>query len=274
MNTATTLKNSTAIALGGFDGMHKAHQKLFSELGEHGAVVVVENGYSSLTPKTYRNTHTSYPVLHLLLENIRHMDAKLFVELLKKEFPKLQKIVVGYDFYFGKDRKYSAKCLQEYCCCEVVVVDEVMVDGLSVHSRYIREFIHSGKLPQANNLLGYNYTIEGKKVTGQGLGERELFPTVNLQVEEFSLPKEGVYASKTQLDGKGEFYDSITFLGHRKTTDGTFAIETHILDKVITCKQSAKIEFLELIRENKKFATLHQLKDAIVKDIEARKKIV
>jgi riboflavin kinase/FMN adenylyltransferase len=51
LNTATSIKNSTAIAIGGFDGMHIGHQALFSELGKNGSIVVIETGYANLTPK-------------------------------------------------------------------------------------------------------------------------------------------------------------------------------------------------------------------------------
>ena len=49
-----TNQNSTAIAIGGFDGMHVGHQHLFSELGEDGCIVVIETGYANLTPKKER----------------------------------------------------------------------------------------------------------------------------------------------------------------------------------------------------------------------------
>ena len=58
MSIATTMKNSTAIAIGGFDGMHIGHQHLFLELGDHGSIVVIETGYANLTPKKERENFT------------------------------------------------------------------------------------------------------------------------------------------------------------------------------------------------------------------------
>ena len=274
LSTATTFKNKEAIALGGFDGMHRGHQKLFAELGKNGAIVVIDGGHFCLTPKDHRLEHTTYPLLYLDLKKIKHLQAKEFLELLKEYFPKLRKIVVGYDFYFGKDRAYSALDLRELFDGEVVIVDEVKIDGISVHSRIIREFIKKGNIHKANTLLGYNYTIEGKLIQGQGIGAKELFATINLKVEDFLLPKEGVYATLTQLDDEEHFYPSVSFIGHRVSTDGSFAVETHILDQNVVCKEKAKISFIDFIRENQKFDSIDILKDAISKDISKAKNII
>jgi len=52
------MKNSTSIAIGGFDGMHIGHQHLFSALGERGTIVAIETGYANLTPKRERENFT------------------------------------------------------------------------------------------------------------------------------------------------------------------------------------------------------------------------
>ena len=54
LNTATTLKNSTSIAIGGFDGMHRGHQELFSRLDTNSTIVVIDNSYACLTPNEIR----------------------------------------------------------------------------------------------------------------------------------------------------------------------------------------------------------------------------
>ena len=101
------LSKVDAIAIGGFDGMHVGHQHLFEELGEHGAIVVIETGYANLTPGNEREHYTHYPVVYYSLDDIRHLEGEEFVDMLCKRFPGLRKIVVGYDFHFGKNRRYS-----------------------------------------------------------------------------------------------------------------------------------------------------------------------
>ncbi len=122
----------------------------------------------------------------------------------------------------------------------------------------------------ANSLLGREYKIFGTQVKGQGLGSKSFVPTINLNIEDFILPTEGVYATKTIINE--EEYDSVTFLGHRITTDGSFAVETHILGKEIINKFSlVQIKFYDKIRENKKFDSFEALKKQIEVDINKTK---
>ena len=267
MSTATTMKNSTAIAIGGFDGMHIGHQHLFAELGENGTIVVIETGYANLTPRDEREKFSHYPIMYIDLDEIRHLNGVEFIALLKTRFPQLGKIVVGYDFHFGKDRKYSFDDLKEMFNGDVVVVNEVTHHGESVHSHKIRAKLQIGDIKGANAFLGHNYTIHGEHTTGQGIGKKELVATINLKTKGFLVPKEGVYATLTRIDNEEHFHPSVSFVGHRVTTDGSFAIESHILDGEVVCTQKASISFVGFIRNNEKFDSIEELKVAIKKDI-------
>lgn len=274
-----TMKNSsilvnkntiTSIAIGGFDGMHIAHQTLFSNLTKHGAIVSIESGYANLTPKSHRQEFSDYPIYYYVLENIKHLEGKEFIALLKEEFPNIRKIVVGFDFCFGKNRKYCIEELKSLFDGEVTVVNEVCVNNIAVHSRVIREYIKEGDILTANTLLGRKYKIFGQQVKGQGLGSKSFVPTINLTINDFLLPTEGVYATKTILGN--EAYESVTFLGHRVTTDGSFAVETHILDKELTNHtQDISIKFFNKIRDNEKFEDFESLKAQIFTDIQTAK---
>jgi len=261
------LKNTKAVAIGGFDGMHIGHQALFSELEADDTIVVIETGYANLTPKRYREKFTDKSIVYFNLTDIRHLDGKGFIELLKEKFPKLNKIVVGYDFHFGKDRMHSYESLKSLFDGEVVVVDEVKHKNDSVHSHKIRQKLQIGDIKGANEYLGHNYTLIGHVVKGQGLGAKELVATVNIQAKDFLVPKEGVYVTLTRIDDEEHFHPSVSFVGHRVTTDGSFAIESHILDGEVLCTQKADIRFVSFIRENEKFDSLESLKKAIQSDI-------
>lgn len=274
LKSATALKNAKSIAIGGFDGMHIGHQKLFSALGDLGAIVVIETGYANLTPSRLRERYTHYPIKYFPLDNIRHLDGAGFIARLLEVFPNLEKIVVGYDFHFGKDRRYSFKDLNTLFNGEVVVIDEVKFHNDSVHSHKIRAKLEIGDIKGANNFLGHNYTLHGKIVSGQGLGKKELVATINLDVEGMLLPKEGVYATFTRIDNEEHFHPSVSFLGHRVTTDGSFAVETHILDETLVATDNASISFVEYIRENQRFDSLEALKSAINNDINMTKKLL
>ena len=260
----------TSIAIGGFDGMHSAHQELFKNLDENGAILSIESGYANLTPKRYRQEYSIYPIYYYVLENIRHLEGDEFIKLIKEEFPNLKKIVVGFDFCFGKNRKYCIEKLKDLFNGEVLVIDEIKIDEIPVHSRIIRQYLKDGNIKMANKLLGKEYKIYGHKIKGQGLGTKSFVPTINLKVDEFLLPQEGVYITKTILDNKE--YKSITFLGHRVTTDGSYAVETHILDENITNDNyTTQVKFYEKIRDNKKFDSFEDLKKQIFDDIELAK---
>jgi riboflavin kinase/FMN adenylyltransferase len=258
------------IAIGGFDGMHIGHQKLFDELGVNGAIVVIETGYANLTPGRERECHTPYPIVYHALEEIRHLEGAEFIEMLRHQFPDLKKIVVGYDFHFGKNRRYSHADLRELFEGEVKVVEQVCLDGDSVHSHKIRAKIQIGEIGGANLFLGHDYTVKGSMIKGQGLGAKELVPTVNLEVSSYQLPREGVYATRTRI--AKEWFASVSFLGHRSTTDGSFAIETHILDRQIAEPDGEiEIRWIAFIRENRKFEGLDALRAQIMIDINAAK---
>ena len=260
----------TSIAIGGFDGMHSAHQELFKNLDEHGAIVSIESGYANLTPKSFRQEYSIYPIYYYILENIKHLEGDEFIKLIKEEFPNLKKIVVGFDFCFGKNRKYCIEKLKDLFNGEVLVIDEIKIDEIPVHSRIIRQYLKDGNIKMANKLLGKEYKLYGQQIKGQGLGTKSFVPTINLKVDEFLLPQEGVYITKTILDNKE--YKSITFLGHRVTTDGSYAVETHILDENITNDNyTTQVKFYEKIRDNKKFDSFEDLKKQIFDDIELAK---
>jgi len=274
LNTVTTTANNIdSIAIGGFDGMHAAHQYLFQELSENGAVLAIETGYADMTPGKHRQDHTHYPLFYYDLEDIKGLSGESFITKLKTDFPKLNKIVVGFDFHFGNKRSCDSLDLKELFDGEVIVVDEVKVEDEAVHSHKIRKLLEKGKLEKANLYLGYNYQLKGTVVAGQGVGKEKLVPTINIETLGYRLPKEGVYATMTRLDDD-KLYPSVSFIGQRQITDNSFAIETHILDKEVFSSEKAEISFLHYIRQNRAFESFEALKEQIEQDINEAKKVI
>jgi len=259
-----------SIAIGSFDGIHIAHRTLIDKVD---ALVIIERNGGYLTPGYKRSLYTSKICCFYHFDVIKTLTPEDFVHKLQVDFPSLETIIVGYDFHFGKNKAGNAERLEALFDGEVVIVDEVSFEGIPVHSRTIKAYLREGNITMANKLLGRIYCIKGEVVQGQGLGKKELVPTINLNVNEYQLPLEGVYATRTRIEG--EWLNSVSFLGHRVTTDDSFAVETHILDKEIgEVRGEIALEFVDFIRENQKFDSLDTLKKQIQNDIGSAKKIL
>lgn len=267
MKLNNTIKS---IAIGSFDGIHIAHRTLIDKAD---ALVIIERNGGYLTPGYKRSQFTDKICCFYHFDVIKSLSPESFVHKLTVDFPLLERIVVGYDFHFGKNKAGNAEMLETLCDKEILVVDEVSIEGIPVHSRTIKTYLREGKVGMVNKLLGRTHTIEGEVVRGQGLGKKELVPTINLNVKEYQLPLEGVYATRTQIDG--QWFNSVSFLGHRVTTDDSFAVETHILDQEIDeVKGNIALGFVDFIRENKKFDSLEALRAQIQDDMNHAKEIL
>jgi len=273
LRRSTILKKESVdtLAIGSFDGIHVGHRQLLRHLGDNGALFVIDKDQANLTPGIKRSEYAGYPCMFFHFLKVKHLSGEDFVELLKKEFVNLKKIVVGYDFFFGQHRSCNAHDLQKFFDGEVVIVEEYSYKGLSVHSSVIRSYLQEGRLNEANRFLGREYSITGDVIVGQGLGSKELVPTLNLKVLEYLIPREGVYATRTRIGQS--IYDSVSFVGIRQSTDGLFSVETHILDQEISeVNSSVELFFVEFLRDNQKFNTLSDLKIQIDIDIKEAKK--
>ena len=264
-STLLTKDNITAVAIGHFDGVHRGHKELLKRLGEYGGLVVIDKNKANITPGLKRAEYSRYPCFLYDFNEIKGLGGDEFIALLKRDFKNLQKIVVGFDFRFGRGRAWDKYDLARIFDGEVVVVDEVCFDGMGVHSSAIREYIKQGEIYKANLLLGREYSIEGRVINGQGIGSRELVPTLNLDIKSYLLPREGVYATRTRIGYKT--YGSVTFIGNRASTDGNFSVETHVLNENITDARDVAVCFIKRLRDNRKFTSLEELKRQIYIDI-------
>ena len=239
--------------IGGFDGMHIAHQELIKRAQK---LIIIEKG-SNLTPDNDRCDYTNLPCVFYKLEEIKHLLPLQFIELLKNQ--DIKKIVIGEDFRFGKDKQGGIALLKKHF--EVEVIKEIKLENIPVHSRVIREFIKNKKIKKANKFLGHLYKIKGKKIKGQGLGSKKLVPTINIKpIKNYLIPPNGVYITLTNK------LPSLTFIGIR-STDNNFSIETYILNDNFIKDNLIIIEFLDFLRENKAISNLEELKRLINNDI-------
>lgn len=260
------LNSVTSIAIGCFDALHLGHFKLIERLDENGALLVVyKKNFGEITPPFLKEKIAKRKIFFVILDEIKEIDAYTFANNLRRSFIRLKYFVAGYDFRFGNNRQAHANELQNYSGIPCIVVDEFRLDGLSIHSSGIKNYLRNGELNTAIKLLGRPYEIIGKQIKGQGLGSKFFVPTINIDYKDYFLPKEGVYFAKIFLDDK-EFYGAV-FIGKR-STDDKIAVEVNILNNFYDFKfQQITIRFLEFFRENKRFDNFNDLKIQIDDDI-------
>lgn len=265
-STILNKQSVDTLAIGSFDGLHMGHRQLIRRLGENGALFVIDKDQANLTPGVKRGLYAGYPCMFYHFLKVKHLSGSDFVALLQKEFPNLKKLLVGYDFHFGHNRSCTAEDLKVLFEGEVEVIDAFLYKGIAVHSSEIRRYLLDGKINEANRFLGREYSVSGTIIQGQGIGKKELVPTLNLSIKEYLIPKEGVYATRTKIGN--QFYNSVSFIGKRLSTDGAFSIETHLIEQTVETEiEHVELFFVSFIRDNKQFTSLPLLKEQILSDI-------
>lgn len=287
--------NSTGwgITLGYFDGVHIGHRKLINrlreqsnELGLRTMILTFEQHPQrvirpecSPVPLIY-TPREKYEILCSLgvdrvemiafNQSLSRMTPEQFFENLLLKYD-LKYGVVGFNYKFGLGGEGDAPLLKKYAAnkgINVDVVKPVMLGNQLVSSSYIRRLLQEGNIKKANLCLGMNYRISGKIIEGKGRGVGLGAPTANINPPEGVLcPARGVYATNTDI--RGEKYKSITNIGLNPTfSDETLSIETHICGlKGDLYDLYMTIEFIERIRDERKFCSREELKKQIQLDI-------
>lgn len=274
-------ENKTNLVLGFFDGVHKGHLKLIEDAlkdDENTSILTFEKSFKDSDDLITSNkekeeifTKIGVKTLYYLSSDIyfKTMKDTDFINLILKKINP-NKIYCGSDYRFGYlasgDINLLRKEFGDILNVEVFLLDK---NGNKVSSTYIKKLIKEGKIKEANSFLYSNYKVEGKVVKGNGVGSKELFPTINLKLtSNFCLPKNGVYKTKCHIDD--DEFISITNVGVHPTIDKLDEplIETFILNYNSNLyNKFVSVEFLDFIRDEKKFDSLEELKKQILKDI-------
>ncbi len=186
-------------------------------------------------------------------------------------------IVCGYNFTFGKGGCGNAEILSSLCKSrniEFIPVTSVNVDGETVSSSKIREYIKSSEIEKAALLLGRPYSITAEVVNGKHLGRNLGFPTINQKIDEdLCVPANGVYLTKATFTEHSYF--GITNVGTQPTVYGSEVIvETNIFDfSADLYGKEILVEFLKFIRPERKFDSIAELKNQVNKDIETAREM-
>lgn len=272
----------TTVALGFFDGVHRAHQKVLEQ-------TVLSAKTDGLIPAVFTFSLGNNPPNKkpLLLEesekfkkieemgielcycpnfsDISEYEAEFFVKKLLIEKLKAKKIICGIDHRFGKNAKGNCELLKEIAekkGVSCLFLKPVKDGNITIHSSVIREAILKGDISFAGRLLGYPFTINSKVQKGKQLGRLLGAPTINQRFTPGCiLPRFGVYSSEIILSGK--CYGGITNIGIRPTVTKTNIpiAETHILDfSGDLYGRYVEIKLLSFVRQEKKFSSQEELK--------------
>jgi riboflavin kinase/FMN adenylyltransferase len=285
-------RRPTFLAIGVFDGVHRGHQHLLTEMveaaraaGARPAVltffphpmVVIRNlqGRIYLTTLAHRVTllarlGVELVVVHPFNDEVRTTRAAAFVDRLCAAM-ELRELWGG-SFSLGYQREGTAEYLGELGAergfTVRVLADLVSVDGERVSSSRIREALAAGDVEEANHCLSRHFQVEGTVIKGDQRGRQLGFPTANLAVwEQQILPANGVYAAYAYLGG--ERFAAASNVGVRPTVNGaTLSVEAHLLDfDQEIYGESVTLEFVHRVRPERKFPGLEALQKQIGEDV-------
>jgi riboflavin kinase/FMN adenylyltransferase len=196
--------------------------------------------------------------------------AEQFLEAIIHDRLHAKEVYLGKGFAFGKGRGGNIDLLREMSSklgFFADEVDEVRLRGHRISSSRIRALLAEGRVNLARRMLGRPYGVEGVIIRGNRRGHTIGFPTANLKPHNRVIPKYGVYATATLIDGT--WRKSITNIGVRPTFEDTSepSIETYIFDfDGDVYGDVLRVRFLHRIRDERKFSGIDELKLQIERD--------
>jgi len=215
-----------------------------------------------------------YAIILNFNQNLSQISANQFLEQIILNTLNTKYIIVGHDFCFGKNKQGNISFLKDNeskLNFKTITIDPVFIDKVLCSSSNVRLNIKNSQIKEANQILGHCYNYESIVLTGNKLGSKIGFPTVNLASKNSLLkPKYGVYKTKTFLPHLNQKFDSITNFGVKPTVSNQNKeiFETHIFDfNQEIYGRKICLEFFDFIREEKKFSSTDELRKQIYQDI-------
>ncbi len=282
------------LSMGNFDGVHKGHKLLLGRIreaarntGEKSVVLTFHPHPSTIIDErsSARKITTISERLYLFaLEGIDVAVVINFTKAIAETAPedflnrlfeggfKPRRVVVGYDFRFGKDRRGGTgllKAMADHYGYEVEEVSAYYEKDAVISSTRIRELIRRGELEEAANLMGHPFMLIGEVISGDGRGREMGYPTANIAPGVRLLPPDGVYALRILVNDR--VFRAAGYIGTRPTFgESEKRLEFHLIDYkgAALYGSYARVEFLRYIRPDVKFTSSARLAEQIEKDIE------
>ena len=285
------------IAIGNFDGLHLGHQKVINEARQKAKKFKLPLGVMTFEPvpvmffnkknKNHRINSLRQKISQLeklkldfltiikFNKNFSSLTAEQFISKIIHKKTKCKYLYVSKNFKFGFKRRGNIRTLKKFekeFNYKNVITNPFKKNKKTISSTMIRKKIRQGKIEEINKLLNRNWCIEGRVIKGKKRGRKIGFPTCNMSLNNYVIPKHGVYAVKINFGNIHK--DGIANVGYRPTFKGQnllletniFGINKNLYNKVIS------VGFKKFIRPEKKFKNFEQLKKQIKIDIKQAKK--
>jgi riboflavin kinase/FMN adenylyltransferase len=284
---------ASIVTIGTFDGVHLGHQQILEQLIDtsrksklksvlltffpHPRVVLQPDVPMHLIQtieereRALAKTGLDYLVIHPFSAEFSRLSADDYVKRVLVQQLNVQKVVVGYDHRFGRNRTASLEDMYHYADIydfELIEIDAKKIDSTAVSSTKIRKAIDEGNIELANTYLGQPFTLEGMIVHGDKRGRELSYPTANMDLKNPHkiVPKQGVYLVKSNLSNRVIY--GMMNIGTKPTFDASMpSIEVHFFDwNGDLYGQAVQVELLKWVREERKFSSVEELQTQIQAD--------
>lgn len=291
------LKKKQVVTIGVFDGFHRGHLKIAGmalELSNkenlESTIIVIDSPaktpkcLTTIDEKLYLFKQSGFTRAIILNRSgsWNKLSADDFINnfLIKIN---TKYIVVGKDFRFGKDRSGDIKNFKKFSTAGLNVIAVPLYkesNGTKISSSIIKKLIMAGELSKAENQLGRNYFILGKKIQGDRLGNFTGFPTINFSAENEKLLPFGVFRAEAIFNnaspGDSNISQGACFIGKTSSkifSESKFKIELYLLNYFNGIEKDIKgIKLIEKLRDTMEFSDIKDFKTRIKADIDTIKK--
>ena len=287
-----TSKTPLALSIGIFDGVHKGHQSIIKKLNSIAQEKNLESAILTFWPhpRTIFNPNDDLKFLNTIEEKIYLLDKKGVQNLFLKEFDEefrnltgeefvkqilveklnVKHLIIGHDHTFGKNRSGDFSLLQKMSSeydFEVEQVEAVDFQDKHISSTQIRNALLEGNVKEANEMLGYVYSVSGKVVHGKKIGRTIGYPTANIVADPAKLlPKKGAYIVDVFV--KNKHYKGMLSIGTNPTVNGnSLSTEVYILDfNGDIYDEIISVNFRDFLHDEIKFESLEKLIERLDED--------
>ena len=280
------------VTIGNFDGVHLGHREIFRRVRElarrnDGVCVVItfaphplqvispETGVKLITTPREKRSLIEASGIDYLLEipfdlAFARLSAREFVERVLVGVIGMERLVIGYDYAFGRGREGDVNLLRElgerfFFAVELL---QPISNGATVYSSTaVRNMVSAGDVKGVVSVLGRHYVASGLVVPGHQRGRGLGFPTANLETGSELLPAAGVYAVKARVGE--ELYDGACNIGENPTfQNDRLSLEVFLFDfDGDLYGREVSLFFIERLRGEERFPSPEALKEAIAADV-------